>query len=69
MTCRGDGANLRCGKGSEELSKRRKARELVWDLPEHIHVLEWQGALTMIRWSAQALGRQQRVFLHLLDSM
>ena len=31
--------------------------------------MECQGALMMIRWRARSAGRQQRVFLHLLDSM
>eukprot|EP00959_Pyramimonas_sp_CCMP1952_P129012 2697773-Pyramimonas_sp.AAC.1 len=82
MACHSNGADLRGDGSSEELSKVfprqeidaglwhwRKARQLVWDVPEHINVLECQGALMMIRWRARSLSRQQRVFLHLLDSM
>ncbi|CAK0811641.1 unnamed protein product, partial [Prorocentrum cordatum] len=82
MACHSNGADLRGDGSSEEFNKVfprqeidaglwqwRKARQLVWDVPEHINVLECQGALMMIRWRARSLGRQQRVFLHLLDSM
>ncbi|CAK0789757.1 unnamed protein product [Prorocentrum cordatum] len=82
MACHSNGADLRGDGSSAELSKVfprqeidaglwqwREAGQLAWDVPEHINVLECQGALMMIRWRARSLGRQQRVFLHLLDSM
>eukprot|EP00959_Pyramimonas_sp_CCMP1952_P364114 7625108-Pyramimonas_sp.AAC.1 len=82
MACHNNGADKRADGSSEGLGKIfprqdidagiwpwRKAGQLVWDVPEHINVLECQGAPTMIRWCARSLGREQRVVLYLPGGM